>query len=131
MSQENVQIVRAGLDRYNETGEPPWETFDPEIEWVIDPAAFVGGSYRGHDGIREMVGRLAEGFDYVRFDFDRYLDAGDTVVALGRLSVRGGSSGVSVGQPIGYLFRVRDGRITYARAYLQPEDALRAAGLQE
>jgi hypothetical protein len=31
MSQENVELVREGLDRYNETGEPAWETFDPEI----------------------------------------------------------------------------------------------------
>jgi ketosteroid isomerase-like protein len=98
---------------------------------VIDPGAFVGGTYRGHAGIREMIARLAEAFDHVKFDFDRYLDAGDTVVALGRLRFRGGSSGVSADQPIGYLFRVRDGRLTYARSYLQPDEALEAAGLRE
>ena len=54
----------------------------------------------------------------IEFDFDRCLDAGDAVVALGRLSVGGGSGGVN-------------GRITYARSYLQPKDALEAVGLRE
>jgi ketosteroid isomerase-like protein len=126
MSHENVELVREGLDRYNETGEPAWETFDAGIEWVIDPGAFVGGTYHGHAGIREMIARLAEAFDRVTFDLVRYLDAGDRVVAIGRLKFRGGSSGVSGNQPIGYVFRVRNGRLTYARSYLQPKDALQA-----
>ena len=41
MSLENVEIVRAAVDHYNATGDLPWETIDPEIEWVIDPAGFM------------------------------------------------------------------------------------------
>jgi uncharacterized protein len=131
MSQENVEIVRRAIDRYNETGEPPWEALDTDIEWVIDPAAWVGGTYRGHDGVRAMLGRLAEAFDRFQLDFDRYLDAGDTVVAIGRAIIRGGSSGVTASQPLGYVFHLKGGRIAAATSYLQPDEALEAVGLRE
>jgi ketosteroid isomerase-like protein len=131
MSQQNVEIVRRAVDGYNEAGEPPWEALDIDIEWVIDSAAWVGGTYRGHDGVRAMLGRLAEAFDRFQLDFDRYVDAGDSVVAVGRAIIRGGSSGVIAGQPLGYVFRLRDGRIAAARSYLQPSEALKAVGLGE
>jgi ketosteroid isomerase-like protein len=131
VSQENIEIVRRAIDQYNETGEPPWEAIDRAVEWVIDPAAFVAGTYRGHEGLRNMLSRLAESFDRFEFDFDEYLDAGDAVVAVGRARVRGGRSGVATAQPLGYVFRLRDGRIRAARSYLQPEEALETVGLRE
>jgi uncharacterized protein len=131
MSQQNVEIVRRVIDHYN-AGELLWEAIDPNVEWVIDPVAFVAGTYRGHEGLRNLFGVLAEAFDRVQLHFDRYVDAGDLVVALGRSKVHGERSGVTTGQPLGYVFRVRDGRIVAARAYAErPEDALEAAGLSE
>ena len=131
MSQENVEVVRRAVDAYN-AGEILWELIDPEVEWVIDPVAFTAGTYRGHEGLRSLFSVLAEAFDRVQFDFDRYLDAGDVVVALGRSKVHGERSGVTTGQPLGYVFRVRDGRIVAARAYAdRPEEALEAVGLRE
>jgi ketosteroid isomerase-like protein len=131
MSQENVEIVRLALDRFNETGDVPWEAIDPAVEWVIDPGAFLAGTYRGHDGVRSMLRDLAEAFERIQFDFDRYVDAGDQVAALGRLRIRGDRSGVDAAQPIGYVFRVAGGRIAAARAYLRPEAALEAVGVQQ
>jgi hypothetical protein len=29
VSRQNVQVVRAAIDRYNETGDVPWEAIDP------------------------------------------------------------------------------------------------------
>ena len=131
MSQENVEIVRRLLDQYNETGEPPWGLFDPEVEWVIDPAAWVAGTYLGHDGVREFFARVAEAFDRLQLEIDSFLDAGDAVVSLGRTRVHRELSGVTTGQPLAMVWRVRDGRVVVARSYLRPEEALEAVGLRE
>ena len=131
MSQENVEVVRRLLDQYNSTGEPPWELIDPDVEWVIDPNAWMGGTYRGHDGVRQFFGRVAEVFDRFQLEVDSFLDAGDAVVALGRTRVHAELSGVTTGQPLASVFRVRDGRIVAYRSYFEAEEALEAVGLRD
>jgi ketosteroid isomerase-like protein len=132
MPEENVDLVRAVIDHYNASGDFPWQKIDPEIEWVIDPPAFVAGTYRGKEGIRRLLGLLAEAFDRWELEVDNYIDAGESVVALGRSKFHGGRSGVTAGQPLGYTFLVRGGRLAAARAYVErPEDALEAVGLRE
>jgi len=130
MSQENVEIVRRVVDRFD-IHDFPWELLDPDVEWVIDPPAWVAGTYRGHDGVRTMLRGMAEAFDMVRYEVDRYLASSDAVVTLGRLEVRGERSGVTTGQPLAQLIRIRDGRIVSIRGNLPPEEALALAGLLE
>ena len=55
MSQESVKVVRRGIEHWNETGEFDWATFDDEVEWVVDPNAWLGDTYRGREGIRLML----------------------------------------------------------------------------
>jgi uncharacterized protein len=130
MSQENVDLVRRVIERYN-AGDVVWELVDPEVEWVVDPPAWVAGTYRGHEGVETLLSRLAEVFDRVQMEVDQYLDGGDVVVTLGRMEVRGALSGVPTGQPVAQLVWVRDGRVVAVRGNLPPEKALEAAGLLE
>lgn len=44
---------------------------------------------------------------------------------------RGHESGLETELEVGWVWTVRDGRPTHARAYLELADALRAAGLNE
>jgi ketosteroid isomerase-like protein len=131
MSQENVELVRRGIQHWNDSGEFDWAGLDDEVEWVVDPDAWLADTYRGREGIRLMLARLAEAFDGFRIEVDRYVDAGDAVVTLGRTRVRGGRSGVTTGQPLAFVFRIRAGRIVAVRSYLQPQAALEAVGLSE
>src|SRR5262245_40882000 len=62
MSQQNVELVGRGIEHWNETGEFDWATFADDVEWVVDPDAWLGDTYRGRDGIRLMLARLAEAF---------------------------------------------------------------------
>jgi len=130
MSKANVEIVRRVIERYN-AGDIPWELLDPEVEWVLDPPAWLAGTYRGHDGVKTLFSGMAEAFDWVRIEVDRYLDAGDMVVTLGRMEVRGGLSGVTTGQPLAQVMRVRDGRVVAIRGNLPPDEALKAVGLKD
>ena len=131
MSQENVELVRRGIELWNETGEFDWTTFDEDVEWVVDPGAWLGDTYRGREGIRLMLTRLAEAFDGFQIEVERYVDAGDAVVTLGRTRVHGALSGVTTGQPLAFVFWVRAGRTVAVRSYLRQEEALEAVGLRE
>jgi ketosteroid isomerase-like protein len=77
MSQENVEIVRRGIDHWNMTGDFDWTVMDDDVEWVVDPDAWLGDTYRGREGIRTMLARLAEAFDGFQLEVERYVDAGD------------------------------------------------------
>jgi ketosteroid isomerase-like protein len=131
MSQENMEIVRRGTDHFNETGEPPWELLDPEVEWTIDPPAWAAGTYRGHAELRDLARRIGEVFDEFRYDFDEYLSAGDRVVGIGAIHVRGAQSGAIAVQQAAAVSRLRDGRIVTVRIYLDRDQALRDTGLRE
>jgi ketosteroid isomerase-like protein len=56
---------------------------------------------------------------------------GDDVLMIGRLVARGRESGVEIESPIAWLSTLRAGRIVRSRGYLDPREALDAAGLSE
>jgi ketosteroid isomerase-like protein len=132
MSQENVKIVRRVLDHWNDTGELLWELLDPEYEYVIDPPAWLAGTYRGHAELDDLIRRVAEVFDEFRFEGDDLVPAGDRVVSLGGIRVRGALSAAEAVQTGGAgVHELRDGRIVRTRIYFDREQALRDAGLRE
>jgi ketosteroid isomerase-like protein len=131
VSQENVEIVQRYFDHFNETGEPLWSEIDPDAVFVIDRESFVAGTYRGHEGIRELLRLTAEVFDQFRYQGDDLIDAGDSVLALGRLHARGIQSGATGAQYGAIVFQIRDGLIVGYRSYFDRNEALAAVGLGE
>jgi ketosteroid isomerase-like protein len=131
VSQENVEIVRRYIDHWNETGDFLWAEIDPDAVFVIDPGSFVGGAYRGHEGIRELLRLTHEVFDEFRYEVEDLVDAGDSVVVLGRICARGARSGATGAQHGALVFRMRDGLVVAYRSYLDREEALAAVGLGE
>jgi ketosteroid isomerase-like protein len=126
----NSEIAERFVDHWNETGEPPWDELDPDVVFVIDPSSFVAGTYRGHDGIRALIRLTEEIFDEFRYEVDELIEIGESVLAVGRLRVRGKQSGATGTQSGAWLIRVRDGRIVSYRSYLRREEALEAVGLR-
>jgi len=131
MPQSNVDVVGDFIAHFNETrGEPSWELIDPDVELVIDPSGNLTPPLLGHKGIRVYLKQLGEVFDRLRLEVDDVVDAGELVVVLGRLRAHGKASDIDVEQPMGWVFRVRDGRIDVVRTYVRPDEALVAAGLR-
>jgi ketosteroid isomerase-like protein len=131
VSQENVEIVQRYLDHWNETGDALWAEIDPDAVFVIDPNSFVAGTYRGHEGIRKLFRLTDEVFAQFGYEVDDMVDAGDSVLALGRIRARGLQSGATGTQPSALLFQMRDGLIVAYRSYFDREEALAAIGLLE
>ena len=77
--------------------------------------------------LRELDDALAE----IHVEFSEIRDAGDQVVAVGRVRTRGKASGAVTESPVGYVADFRNGKATRIRTYLDPREALLAAGLRE
>jgi ketosteroid isomerase-like protein len=50
---------------------------------------------------------------------------------VGRLHYRGKVSGIETEAPMGWVYRFRQGKVVYLRAFRDPEQALEAVGLSE
>ena len=58
-------------------------------------------------------------------------DLGDRVIAIGHIRTRGRGSGVVTESPIAMVSDTRNGKSVRVRSYLDPREALEAAGLSE
>ena len=125
------QFYRA-LGGYNRGDvEAMVETYHPECEWFPFTAQVEGDEpYRGHEGIRRWWANIDATFSELEASVDEVRDAGDTVVALGRLRAQF-RSGVSLDTEIGWFIRYRDGLAVWGRAYQSHAETLEAAGLSE
>ena len=133
MSEENVEIVRSVLaavaagDR-----EQAFAFVDPGC--VIDASrnVFNPAIYEGIEGVREMFAGMDEAWERMHVEPFELIDAGDRVVAVGRLVGKGKGSGVEVERFNGQVWTLRGGRIVRLEiGYTDREATLEAAGLSE
>jgi ketosteroid isomerase-like protein len=135
MSEEDVQTFRRGCEAYNRRDvEALLEAVDPELVWQPLMPVLLGGNatvYRGHEGVREVVSELDSAFPDLRVDLSEVRDFGGRLLAIGRLRGRGRESGVETETTIVFLVELKNGRAARIREYLDPKEALEAAGLSE
>jgi ketosteroid isomerase-like protein len=129
MSQSPATVVRALFERVN-AGEidAAIELLAPDAVLVVPPdASAEPDTYRGHDGARRYFSGFDGVLDDVRFELlDLEPVADDTMLAATRLRGRGTTTGIPVAQEVFVLLMVRDGLVTWARAYAERESALEA-----
>jgi ketosteroid isomerase-like protein len=131
MSQENVEIVRRTYEAFDR-GEVYLDIWDPEAEFRPAMAGAVEGKvYRGHSELRHYLDELFESFTEVRVDKPEFKDLGDRVLVLYQLRVEGRDSDMTIDQPGGAVYELRDGKIVWASSFLSQAEALEAAGLSE
>ena len=132
-SQENVEIVRRGFERFLATGDPvPYpEIIDPEFVW--DMSTFHGWPekklYPGPDGVREFMAAWMEAWDDWELDVEEYLEAGDQIVVVLSQRARSRGSGLPVEMHFSQVWTLRDGKQVRMQMYASREEGLRAAGL--
>jgi len=106
------------------------EYLAPDAEYVEDPDWPGAGAYRGIDAIvarwREYADLLG---DDVTAEVQELVETERGIFVRFRNTGRATASGMSYDHTWGYVFRVCDGRISYWRAYFEPDDARRAVGL--
>ena len=131
MSQENVKLIRQGYERWKAKRELNFALIHPEVEWVFIDLEGRPSTYRGHEGWDEWLRAVRESWEDLWWEPQRLIDAGDQVVAIVTTHVRGRGSGIDLEIPLGNVWTIRDGLLIHFEMFLNPEDALEAAGLRE
>lgn len=133
MSQENVEVVYRMASAAGQGDVAPFlEVTDPAVEWHSSLSEISeGGAYHGHEGVRHYVSDLDEAFHSFEVTVEDVLALGQVAVAVGRVRYRGKASGLEQTEQFGWVFRFREGRVVYLRAFRDPEAALGAVGLRE
>jgi ketosteroid isomerase-like protein len=140
MSQENVEIVREVIEAADRRdAEAAFAHYAPEIEWdAYEVGAGVpvppglGRVARGHDELRAWLSEWLNAWESAEYEQEGLIDAGDKVVQLLRMRVRGRGSGIELEYgPYAQLWTLRDGMIVRMKLFADQAEALEAAGLRE
>jgi ketosteroid isomerase-like protein len=136
MSEENVEMVRSLFDALNRRDiEALLEELDPEVE--LRPVLQTVMLWReptvstGHEGARNAFREWDDTFAEIRVEISEVRDLGERIVAIGRIRARGRGSGARVESPGGWVLDCKNCKAVLVRQYLDPKEALEAAGLRE
>jgi ketosteroid isomerase-like protein len=107
------------------------ELVDPDIEFhaVTADLAHDGQPYRGVEGMRQYFADVARLWDELVLDPVEFRDRGEVFLVTGRVWAHG--SGRVIDSSAGWIWRLRDGRVTYIRVFAsaaEAEDAARDPG---
>ena len=143
MSQANVERVRRAFEGWDpkarlegwkrgEVQDEAVSLFDPDFayedDWLPD---HMGETYHGLQGIIKASEEWLEPFESVDVELERIAGAGDRVVSIYRFRSKGRHSGIEVQAKFAYVFTFREGKVVHMRAYRDPAEALKAAGLSD
>ena len=130
MSQENVEIVRNGIAAWNRRDAELWLTYAaPEIEWVpAGPAAVEQAIYSGYDEVARGLAAVWDTWEVFEFGESEVRDLGDSVLWLGHVKMRGGTSHVELDQEFALHSLLSDGKFVRVQAFLSWREALEAHG---
>ena len=109
------------------------EELDAGVWRPAAPVALGGEAtvYRGHVGVPDGIRDLHESFAELQIEISEIQQVGDRIVGIGRIRTRGKGSGVESWSPFGAVMEFKNGKATQIRSYLDPREALEAAGLPE
>jgi ketosteroid isomerase-like protein len=129
---DHVEVVLRGYEAFNRGDiEGSLTTIHPEIVWhtYIVPGP-GGGTYHGHDGVRQLWSDARNIFGNFRNEPERIIDVPpDRVVAFVRVCGTGKESGIPVEARIAHVLTFRDGLPVRVQSYEDRAEALRAAGV--
>jgi ketosteroid isomerase-like protein len=134
MSQENVELFRRGAEAWRRGDLDELLTlYDPEAEldFVRFEAWLERTVFRGRAAIRAFFEQWLEAFADYRYEVERYVDAGERVLALCSQSGAGpGSTGVAM-MRLAQIATFKDGYIVRMENFSNRDEALQAVGLSE
>ena len=98
-----------------------------DVEIVQSSELPWGGHYRGHQGVREFLGKLTVHLDN-RVEIERFIDAGEHVVAIGHTFGKTKATKLEFDVPVVHVWRMREGLITRFEPYVDNATMLAALG---
>jgi len=130
MPQENVEIVRNAFMEFERGNFWLPELFDPNVRIGGMRHAAGESEVVGLDSMAAAMKDWFESWEQTTLAAEQVMGAGDQVVVIATWRGRGKASGVMTEQRHGQVWTLRDGKVTRAVAYIDPAEALEAAGLR-
>ena len=133
MSQENVEIIRRLIERFNSADyEAGVETWAPDaiLDWSASHGPFAG-VYRGRAEIRAFRQQFTGTFDEVRIELDDPVEVESDALVVENVAYFRGREGIEVQARSAWLIRLRDHTVAELTLYQTKQEALEAAGLSE
>ncbi len=132
MSQENVEIVRRGIDAWNRGDrDETLAAYAPDVEWHTTGRFADRGVYRGPAGVERLMAELDEDIEQLTFSVSEVRAVGDNVFIAVTATGKGRQSKAGFEQQLWYVNTFRDGLIVRVEAYADRTQALEAAELKE
>jgi ketosteroid isomerase-like protein len=137
MSDQNLAIVRQGLDLLQESHERGTATdallelCAPDIRVDASGRVFNPDVYEGVGGVRRSIRETCDAWEDFHEANERFIDVGDRVVVLQTIGGRGRASRVHVEQQGALIWTVRDGLVRQIEIFSDQRAALKAARLEE
>lgn len=123
-----IETVQAMFAAFREKdAEGIRRVMHPEIEWIQN-AGFPGGHWRGVDDVLgNAFTRLRTEWTDWRADVTEWLEAGESVVAIGVYRATHNATGKAMEAAFAHVYEVRDGRVVRMRQFTDTLMVERAA----
>ena len=125
----DVEIVRALFDAFARRDLARVEQLiSEEMEFHALTAEVAGreGPYRGHAGMELYFSDVEQAWEEIKLTPTEFEEIGEVILVTGRVWARG--SGRVVDSSTGWLFKVREGQLVWARVFESATEAAAAAG---
>ena len=132
MSQENVNLAHRAYEHLQHDDIEGFLGYvGPGAEWHSLVLEMEGGTFHGHEGVREWWSSLRSVFPDWFPTVQEARDLGDWVLIRARAKANGTGSGLGIDNDFWQVARIDHGHIVYYAAYRSEREALEAVGLTE
>ena len=133
MSEENVETVRRAWQAFVTGGiEASFDFWTEECIFEDFRELPESAVYVGRTGLTEAVEHFTEMWSDLSWEPLEFIDAGENrVIAVIGMRGKGGTSGAPMDARAAWLYEMRSGRVSGAKAFTSKQEALKAAGLSE
>jgi ketosteroid isomerase-like protein len=108
-SRPNVDVVRRVYDAFKRRDlAEALSLFAPDVELTQSSEVPWGGEYKGHDGVIQFFGKLTQSINST-LALERFIDAGEHVVAIGRTQGTVNAGGNRYDVPFAHVWTIQNG----------------------
>jgi hypothetical protein len=130
VSQENVEIVRRGIEQLN-AEKLDLSMFAPDVLLDNSNAAFDGAVYRGHDGVREWLSWIRGMWKRQQIKPQEFIPVGEDQVIVPVRLVSVGRDDVETVAHGAALITVCEDKVSQLKTFQSKAAALEVVGLSE
>jgi uncharacterized protein len=115
----NLDIVKRLYTAFSDRDQNTiLQIFDPNIEWIQNEGFPGGGRHFGVDAIlNDVFAKFRSEWETWQAVVEEWLDAGDTIIALGEYRGTYKSTGKSTKAAFAHVYRLKDNRIIKFQQY--------------